>query len=112
MKENQPTQGGGARRVKEGHAIKSTKEDANEKKMKAKNTMEKRNLRRCKKRKERQGKKNEHEEHHKAAEFEKKQMSRPIITGKVKSSVFISEDNTVQTYAAWRYRSTQSQCLH
>jgi uncharacterized protein (DUF2062 family) len=77
--------------------------------MKAKNTIEKRNLR---SKKEIQQKKDANEKHHKAAEFETKQLSRPIITGKVKSSVFISEETAVQTYVVWRYRSTYSQCRH
>jgi hypothetical protein len=58
-----------------------------ERNMKAKNIIEKRNLR----------SKNRKKGNHKAAEFEKKQLSRSIITGKVKSSVFISEETAVQT---------------
>ena len=77
--------------------------------MKTKNIIEKRNLR---SKKERRENKVENEEHHKAAEFGKKELPRPITTGKVKSSVFISEETAVQTYAVWRYRSTHSQCRH
>jgi hypothetical protein len=95
---------------KEERAIKSTKEKGNGKKDESKEYHRERNLRKSKK--ERQEKKDENEEHHKAAELEKQQLSRPIVTGKVKSSVFISEDNAVHSYAVWRYRSTCSQCHH